>query len=96
VSVLAYLIIVFFAGLAVGALARLLLPGPDPMGIGLTASIGLLGSFSAGLFSWYVLHRHGVGIVLAVAFSMLLVWGFRRLRAAGSGRRTLGGGPRSG
>jgi uncharacterized membrane protein YeaQ/YmgE (transglycosylase-associated protein family) len=93
-SVLAYLIIVFFVGLFVGALARLLLPGPDPMGIGLTALIGLLGSFSAGLFSWYVLHRHGVGLVLSVAFSMLLVWGFRRLRVAGGSRRTLGPGPR--
>ena len=94
-SVLAYLIILFFVGLLVGALARLLLPGPDPMGLGLTALIGLFGTFSAGLFSWYVLKRHGVGIVLAVAFSMLLVWGFRHLRDAGQGRRTLGGGPRS-
>ena len=93
-SVLVYLIILFFAGLLVGALARLLVPGPDPMGLGLTALIGLIGTFSAGLFSWYVLHRHGAGIVLSVLFSMLLVWGFRRLRAAGSGRRTLGpGGP---
>ena len=89
-GVLAYLIILFFVGLFIGALARLLLPGPDPMGIGLTALVGLCGTLSAGLFSWYVLHRHGVGIVLSVLFSMLLVWLFRRLRPAGSGRRTLG------
>ncbi len=89
-SLLAYLIILFFVGLFIGALARLLLPGPDPMGIGLTALVGLCGTFSAGLFSWYVLHRHGAGLVLSVVFSMLLVWLFRRLRAAGSGRRTLG------
>lgn len=90
-SVLAYLIILFFEGLVVGALARLLLPGPDPMGIGLTALIGLTGTFTAGLFSWYVLHRHGVGLVIAVAFSVILVWGFRKLRDAGQGRRTLSG-----
>jgi uncharacterized membrane protein YeaQ/YmgE (transglycosylase-associated protein family) len=90
-SVLAYLIILFFAGLIVGALARLLLPGPDPMGVGLTALIGVIGTFSAGLFSWYVLHRHGVGLVIAVAFSLVLVWGFRKLREAGHGRRTLSG-----
>ena len=65
VSVLVYLIILFFSGLIIGALARLFLPGPDPMGIGLTALIGLIGTFSAGLFSWYVLHRHGAGIVLS-------------------------------
>lgn len=94
-SLLAYLIVLFVIGLFVGALARLLVPGPDPMGLGLTALIGLVGAFSAGLFSWYVLKRHGGGIVLSVVFSMLLVWGFRRLRAAGTGRRTLGGGPRS-
>ncbi len=94
-SVLVYLIILFFAGLVIGGLARLFVPGPDPMGWGLTALIGLIGTFSAGLFSWYVLNRHGAGIVLSVLFSMLLVWGFRRLRSAGSGRRTLGpGGPR--
>jgi uncharacterized membrane protein YeaQ/YmgE (transglycosylase-associated protein family) len=91
VSLLAYLIILFFVGLLVGALARLLLPGPDPMGIALTALVGLCGTFTAGLFSWYVLHRHGGGLVLSVVFSMLLVWIFRRLRTGGYGRRTLGG-----
>jgi len=83
VSLLVYLIILFFAGLVVGALARLLLPGPDPMGIAMTALIGLCGTFSAGLFSWYVLHRHGAGLVLAVAFAMVVVWIYRRSRAAG-------------
>src|ERR1035441_5487193 len=83
VGLLAFLIILFFAGLFVGALARLLLPGPDPMGIGMTVLVGLCGTFSAGLFSWYVLHRHGAGLVLSVAFSMLVVWTYRRSRGAG-------------
>ena len=64
------------------------------MGLGLTALIGLVGTFIAGLFSWYVLKWHGPGIILSVLFSMLLVWGFRSLRDAGTGRRTMGGGPR--
>jgi uncharacterized membrane protein YeaQ/YmgE (transglycosylase-associated protein family) len=89
-SVLAYLIILFFVGLIVGAIARLLVPGPNPMGVGLTALIGLFGTFTAGLFSWYVFKWHGPGIILSVLFSMLLVWGFGRLREAGSGRRTMG------
>jgi uncharacterized membrane protein YeaQ/YmgE (transglycosylase-associated protein family) len=95
VSLLAYVIVLFFIGLLVGGLARLLLPGPDPMGLGLTALIGLIGTFSAGLFSWYVLKRHGGGIVLSVVFSMLLVGGFRWLRAGGGSRRTMGPGPKS-
>jgi uncharacterized membrane protein YeaQ/YmgE (transglycosylase-associated protein family) len=82
VSLLIYLIILFFVGLFVGALARLLLPGPDPMGIGMTVVVGLCGTFSAGLFSWYVLHRHGAGLALSVVFSMLVVWLFRRSRRA--------------
>ena len=80
-GLIAYLIILFVLGLFVGAVARLLLPGPDPMGLGMTAVIGLCGSFVAGLFSWYVLHRHGGGLLLSVVFSMLLVWLVRRSRA---------------
>jgi uncharacterized membrane protein YeaQ/YmgE (transglycosylase-associated protein family) len=78
VGLLLYLIILFVIGLLVGALARLLLPGPDPMGLGMTAVVGLAGTFIAGLFSWYVLHRHGAGLLLSLVFSMLLVWLYRR------------------
>jgi uncharacterized membrane protein YeaQ/YmgE (transglycosylase-associated protein family) len=91
VSLIAYLIILFFVGLFVGALARLLLPGPDPMGIGMTALVGICGTFSAGLFSWYVLHRHGGGLILSVLFSMLVVWLYRRSRTAGYRSRMPGG-----
>ena len=80
-GLLVYLIILFFAGLFIGALARLLLPGPDPMGIGMTVLVGLAGTFIAGLFSWYVLHRHGAGLILSVIFSMLIVWLVRRSRS---------------
>ena len=78
-----YLILLFFVGLFIGALARLLLPGPDPMSIPLTALVGVCGTLSAGLFSWYVLHRHGAGLVLSVLFSMLVVWIYRRSHRAG-------------
>jgi uncharacterized membrane protein YeaQ/YmgE (transglycosylase-associated protein family) len=88
-SLIAYLIILAVVGLVVGALARLLVPGPDPMGIGMTILVGVCGTFSAGLFSWYVLHRHGGGLLLSVLFSMLGVWLLRRSR--GWGRRN---GPR--
>jgi uncharacterized membrane protein YeaQ/YmgE (transglycosylase-associated protein family) len=86
-GLIAYLIILFFIGLIVGALARLLLPGPDPMSIWMTALVGICGTFSAGLFSWYVLHRHGGGLLLAVVFSMLVVWIYRRTHMAGYGGR---------
>ena len=50
--------------------------------------VGLCGTFSAGLFSWYVLHRHGGGLVLSVLFSMLVVWMYRRTHLAGYGPRS--------
>src|SRR5918911_564401 len=90
VSLIAYLIILFFVGLIVGAIARLLLPGPDPMSIGMTVLVGLCGTFSAGLFSWYVLHRHGGGLVLSVLFSMLVVWIYRHSRGASYGSHGFG------
>jgi uncharacterized membrane protein YeaQ/YmgE (transglycosylase-associated protein family) len=83
-SLLAFLIVLVVIGLLVGALARLLLPGPDPMGIGMTIVVGLLGSFAAGLFSWYVLQRHGAGLILSVLFSMLIVYLMRRVGSRSS------------
>jgi uncharacterized membrane protein YeaQ/YmgE (transglycosylase-associated protein family) len=92
VSLILYLIILFFSGLIVGALARLLLPGPDPMSIPMTALVGICGTLSAGLFSWYVLHRHGAGLLLSVVFSMLVVWIYRRSHRGGYvGRGPAGG-----
>ena len=37
------------AGLVVGALARLAVPGPDPMPIWLTIVVGIVGSFVGGV-----------------------------------------------
>lgn len=39
-------------GLVAGALARLLTPGRDPMGIGMTIVLGIVGAFVGGLVVW--------------------------------------------
>jgi uncharacterized membrane protein YeaQ/YmgE (transglycosylase-associated protein family) len=54
------------------------------MGVGGTILLGIAGSFIAGLFSWYVLKRHGAGLILSVVFSMLLLWLRRRFEARGA------------
>jgi uncharacterized membrane protein YeaQ/YmgE (transglycosylase-associated protein family) len=77
---LLYLILLFLGGLFVGALARLALPGPDPMSIWTTALIGIAGSFAGGLLWWLIFHRNGGGIVLSVAFATLIVYLIRRSR----------------
>ena len=45
---LGYLLGLLIGGLIVGALARLALPGKDPMSIPVTIAIGIAGSFVAG------------------------------------------------
>ena len=51
------IIVMLIVGLIAGALARLLVPGRDPIGIGMTIVIGLIGSFVGG-FLGYVLFHH--------------------------------------
>ncbi len=79
-------------GLIAGALARLLVPGRDPMGIGATILLGIVGSFVGGFLA-DVLFRDDatdrgigpVGIIGSVigAIIVLLIW----TRVAG--RRTV-------
>ena len=80
-SLIAYLIILLITGLIVGALARLFLPGRDPMGIFETAAVGIGGSLIAGLIALAIFHsRSGGGIILSIVCAMGLVWLIRRSR----------------
>ena len=67
--VLAYLIILAVSGLFVGALARLALPGRDPMTIPQTIILGLAGNFIAGIIVWLVWRHTAPGLVISVACS---------------------------
>ena len=70
-------------GLIVGALGRLLHPGRDPIGIGLTILIGIGASLLVGL----LIPGHGfLSFVLAVVVAALLV----AVIAGGMGRRHRG------
>ena len=87
-SLIAYLIILLFTGLGVGALSRLALPGRDPMTLPQTALIGITGSFIAGLISLAIFHgRNGGGIVLSVVCGTFLVWLVRRARTRSAPKR---------
>jgi len=82
-SLLVYLIILAVSGLLVGALARLSLPGRDPMTIPQTILLGLAGNFIAGIIVWLV-WGHGVpGLVLSVACSSVILYFIRRSRGGG-------------
>jgi uncharacterized membrane protein YeaQ/YmgE (transglycosylase-associated protein family) len=74
-----YLILLVFSGLIVGALGRLAIPGPDPMGIAMTILVGIAGSFIGGLAGVFLLGRPG-GVLLAVLGAALIVYLIRRSR----------------
>jgi uncharacterized membrane protein YeaQ/YmgE (transglycosylase-associated protein family) len=79
-GLLAYLIALTLGGLFVGALARLALPGRDPMSIPATIAVGLAGSFLAGLVTALIWGRNVGGITLSILFATGIVYAIRRSR----------------
>jgi uncharacterized membrane protein YeaQ/YmgE (transglycosylase-associated protein family) len=79
---LGFIIGLIVLGLIAGFIARLLVPGPDPMSVGATIVLGIVGSFVGG-FLWRALFvpgdQHGVtpagwiGSIIG-AVLVLLVW----------------------
>jgi uncharacterized membrane protein YeaQ/YmgE (transglycosylase-associated protein family) len=72
-----FIVFLLLFGLVVGALARLALPGPDPMGIFATIGLGLAGSFLGGIIAHIFLGTGG-GIIFAVLAATLLLYLYRR------------------
>ena len=54
---LGFILYLLVIGIVAGFLARLLVPGPDPMSVGATIVLGIVGSFIGG-FLGYVLTHH--------------------------------------
>jgi uncharacterized membrane protein YeaQ/YmgE (transglycosylase-associated protein family) len=54
---LGLIITLLIVGLIAGALARLLVPGRDPMGIGGTILLGVVGSFIGGFLGYVLFHK---------------------------------------
>ena len=76
-----YLILAAISGLFIGALARLILPGRDPMTIPQTILVGIGGTVLAALFAYYVLkHHRGPGFLLSLLFAVLIVYAVRKYR----------------
>jgi uncharacterized membrane protein YeaQ/YmgE (transglycosylase-associated protein family) len=75
-----FLLVLALSGLIIGALARLALPGPDPMGILATIGVGVAGSFLAGLVSALLLGRNAGSFLLSLVFATLIVYLIRRSR----------------
>ena len=77
-----FIIWLLIIGLIVGAIARLLLPGRDPIGVFGTIVVGIVGSFIGGFLENLIEHHslsihsfHPVGLIGSVigAFVLLLL-----------------------
>ena len=49
-----FLLVLFVFGIIFGAIARLVVPGPDPMGIVGTWALGVAGSFVGGFLGYLI------------------------------------------
>ncbi len=77
-------------GLVVGVLARLLLPGRDPVGIIGTIIVGIVGAVIGG-YLWRELFgdTEGVEWIGAIVTAMILLFVYRKLAAGRSGSRVV-------
>jgi uncharacterized membrane protein YeaQ/YmgE (transglycosylase-associated protein family) len=73
-----FIIGMLIVGLIVGALARLLMPGRDPMGIGATILLGVVGALVGG-FLWRAAFGDSDGVewIGSILGAMLVLWLYR-------------------
>jgi uncharacterized membrane protein YeaQ/YmgE (transglycosylase-associated protein family) len=85
-----FIILLLIIGFIAGAIARLLVPGPDPIGVVGTIALGILGSFVGGFlenlveFHTVSVHQfHPTGIIGSIIGAVVLLL---LLRIAGGER----------
>lgn len=78
-DVLVFLLVVALSGLIIGALARLAVPGPDPMSIWWTILLGIVGSLLGGVVAQLLGFEAGGGLLFAVLGAVLLLILYRRV-----------------
>jgi uncharacterized membrane protein YeaQ/YmgE (transglycosylase-associated protein family) len=67
-------------GLVIGLIARLLYPGPQPLGFIGTMLLGIVGSFIGGFISWMFGFRpeegafRGAGWIMSIVGALIAVW----------------------
>ena len=88
---LGFLITMLIIGLVAGFLARALVPGRDPMGIGATILLGVVGSFVGGLLGYLLFGKDAdegalqpSGLIGAVVGSVIALLVYRRVGDRGN------------
>ncbi|MCC7035254.1 MAG: GlsB/YeaQ/YmgE family stress response membrane protein [Acidobacteria bacterium] len=75
------LLLVALIGLVIGAIAKLLVPGPDPGGWFVTLLLGIAGSW-VGSFIFGALGMTNIGLLGAIVGAVLLLLAYRLLKRA--------------
>ena len=75
-------------GLIAGALARLIMPGRDPMGIIATILLGIVGSILGGLVRWAIWGAETAnsgfrpaGLLLSILGAIIVLWIYRMIKS---------------
>ncbi len=83
-----FILILLGVGLIIGALARLLLPGPDPMSIPQTWMLGVAGSLLGGFLGYALFGAdaedgavQAAGVIGSMVGSLLILIGIRVVRS---------------
>ena len=80
-SLLLFLLTLALFGLIVGAIARLLVPGPSPMGLLGTMAAGVAGAFLGGLVGKLLWGAgYTPGWIMSILGAVVIVWAVSRRR----------------
>jgi uncharacterized membrane protein YeaQ/YmgE (transglycosylase-associated protein family) len=86
VNIIGYIISLLVVGFLLGGLGRLIVPGPNRIGLWATLGVGLVGALAGGLLGGLL----GLG-VFSLVFEILISAGLVYLVSGRSGRLSLGG-----
>jgi uncharacterized membrane protein YeaQ/YmgE (transglycosylase-associated protein family) len=93
--VLWFIISLIIIGAIAGFIARALVPGKDPMGIGATILLGIVGSFIGGFLGWALFGKdlsegalQPAGIIGSIIGAVIALLVYRAATRRGVGGRT--------
>ncbi|MEA2461633.1 MAG: hypothetical protein QOH90_1810 [Actinomycetota bacterium] len=79
-----FILWLIIVGIVIGVLARLLLPGRDPIGFVGTILVGIVGAVVGGLL-WDAIFpnndNRGVAVIPGIIVAMALLWIYRKVTA---------------
>ena len=89
---IAWVIWTALIGIVLGACGRLLVPGPQPIGVFATIACGLVGSLAGGIVGQTAhLHRFATLLIeIGIAAAAVAIWSGTHRRSVGAGRQRRG------